>query len=887
MSDCQVVSVIVPAYEHEAFVQTALRSLIAQTYAPLELIVIDDGSRDGTFGRVEELLPELQARFVRVHLQRGLHLGGAANISRCLASATCDLVYLLDSDDTSDPDAIERLLPLLEQDRVALAVGDNRYIDEQGRPYSPLRGGVPHETLINFHTADRPGFRLERDFGTYESLIRGNYVPNGWLLRKSAVAAVGGYPTDFVLDDWPLLLKLAREFRIAYAGAALGCYRVHRRNSSKRLYDRLVFDTIRILLNERQACRERGLEDAWWEHLCLVVGAVTPSLLAESELANSIPAPRPIDALQDLQTLVAAARSGAGPHVPSPKASVATFPPLPPPTSAKGQRIHLYALSWNDALQLPFFFRHYDQWVQRYVIYDDGSDDETLSILSAHPRVEIRRFVRTRSDSFVLSELSFYENCWKESRGAADWVFLVDVDEHLDHHDLVGYLSWCQSEGVTAVPALGFEMVTEAFPSAAERLADTQRRGAPSLDMCKLSIFAPDAIAALQQTPGGHRSRPLGAILPPRDDVRLLHYKYLGLEYVTSRHQTLKDRLCATDRKAGWGHQWTLAPDEQQKEFDRNLAVSVDVGATTVEAFPEPPWWVGILPRIEDKPRLQTAEQALEAAKSANFELLQQLNAVSARVADMEGSRTWRWTSGVRWLVGLLMGSKAQPAGRPGEPELRWPSPAVRVRDLVSYGRIGRYVWHSRQIIGWTRGAEAPAVADASHRLPGAPVIVEIGCFLGCATVLLAGARRLRGAGRIHCIDPFDGSGDAFSIPVYRSIAASLRGSLRETFESNVRRAGLSNFVTVHQTTAAAAAASWTTPVDLLYLDGDISRTGARDTYLAWERWLRPGGMLILSSTQTTEEDHDGPMHVVQEFIRPPAYGDIRQVDGITLARKN
>jgi hypothetical protein len=90
----------------------------------------------------------------------------------------------------------------------------------------------------------------------------------------------------------------------------------------------------------------------------------------------------------------------------------------------------------------------------------------------------------------------------------------------------------------------------------------------------------------------------------------------------------------------------------------------------------------------------------------------------------------------------------------------------------------------------------------------------------------------------------------------------------------------------VHQTTAAMAATTWSTPIDLLYLDGDVSREGARDTYLAWERWLRRGGTLILSSTQTTEQDHDGPLHVVQEFIHPPAYEDIRQVDGITLARK-
>jgi len=150
----------------------------------------------------------------------------------------------------------------------------------------------------------------------------------------------------------------------------------------------------------------------------------------------------------------------------------------------------------------------------------------------------------------------------------------------------------------------------------------------------------------------------------------------------------------------------------------------------------------------------------------------------------------------------------------------------------------------------------------------------------------MAGARKLRGSGQVHSIDPFDGSGDAFSVPVYQSIAASLAKPLRDAFESNIRRAGLTDWVTVHQKDAADAAGQWQDWIDLLYLDGDISREGTIKTYTAWEKWLRPGGVLVVSSTQTTEDHHNGPMHLVAEFIRPPAYQHIRHVEGITLAVK-
>jgi glycosyltransferase involved in cell wall biosynthesis/predicted O-methyltransferase YrrM len=945
-----LVSVIVPAYEHERFVEEALRSVIGQTYEPLEIIVLDDGSSDGTFSRIEALVPDLRRRFVRAHVARKDHEGSACNISRCLELANSDLVYMLDSDDVAHPEAIERLVPLLEMPDVALAAGDNRYLDGDGRPYAPARCGLRHETLVAFHTADRPEFVAARDFGSYKSLIRGNYVPNGWLLRRSAVRAVGGYPSGFVLDDWPLLLKLAKQFRIVYAGAILADYRVHAGNMSQLHAERLILDTVCILLTEHEWCRAHGLEDAWWGHIRQALGSLTPDQIERSDLIARVTATRATDVQTAVQTLVASAvRMVRETSRPAPLSHQRTLRPLlPPPNGSLGQRIHLYALTWNDARLLPFFFRHYDRFVQRYVIFDDGSDDGSLELLEAHPRVEVRRFERADSESFVRSELRFYDECWKESRGSADWVFVVDIDEHLHHPDLAGYLARCQAEQVTAVPALGFEMVSNTFPEENEWLCETQSRGVPSLDMCKLAILAPDAIAELRHAPGGHSSRPIGAVLPPRDEVLLLHYKALGADYLIARHSALGARLGPEDRAQGWAHQWSSSTAELREEFESWRAHSVDtLAATTAARLPGSPWWAGVLPRVEDRARVQALEadrERLATLEAADRERLATLEAAhtaletvhaaalgkledttresearavylsnaersltstrdeirslesaladsKARVTEIERSRTWRWTASVRHVLDFVEGrtSRRGAAMSPicAPPELSWASPVALLGDLARYGSLGFYVWHSRRIIGWTRGLEAPALARASHELQGAPVIVEIGGFLGCSTVLLAGARKLRRSGRIHCVDPFDCSGDAFSSPAYQSIAASLKRSLREVFESNIRRAGLTDWVTVHQTNAAAAAREWQGSIDMLHLDGDYSQQGATETYIAWQKWLRPGGVIAVNGTHATEDNHDGPMHVVAEFIHAPAYRDIRRVETITLAVKN
>jgi len=62
---------------------------------------------------------------------------------------------------------------------------------------------------------------------------------------------------------------------------------------------------------------------------------------------------------------------------------------------SRRDRVHLYTVSWNEQAMLGYFFRHYDRFVDRYVFYDDGSDDGTRERLQAHPRVEVRRFERT------------------------------------------------------------------------------------------------------------------------------------------------------------------------------------------------------------------------------------------------------------------------------------------------------------------------------------------------------------------------------------------------------------------------------------------------------------------------------------------------------------
>jgi MMP 1-O-methyltransferase len=199
------------------------------------------------------------------------------------------------------------------------------------------------------------------------------------------------------------------------------------------------------------------------------------------------------------------------------------------------------------------------------------------------------------------------------------------------------------------------------------------------------------------------------------------------------------------------------------------------------------------------------------------------------------------------------------------------------------------FVQTALQVPGWRQGEEAAAVHGASYSRPDHAVIVEVGAFLGRSTILLAGARKLRGSGRVHCIDPFDCSGDACSVPVYEKILTDLGGGdLRDHFERNIRTAGLTEWVDIHPRRAAEAAAAWMQPVDLLVLDGDQSPEGARDAFDAWLPHLKSGGILVVgnSTPRNYEPTHDGNWLIASTTVVYPAFIDPRRVGTATIAVK-
>ena len=237
-----LVSVLISAYNHQKYVQETIKSIIAQTYTNIELLVIDDGSQDKTWDKIQEMKDECEQRFINVILETQKNIGAGATGNRMLKIAQGEYVYMIASDDLAKPFAIEKELLFLENNKeYALAVGDNDIIDGDGRIcfWDEKRNIVYNEDEVRYKTFSEflqrnKAFKFTSPiFGSYPTLFLGNYIPNGYLIRKSIFDKTGLYIKEAPLEDWYLMLQIAKYAKMKYIGEVLFSYRWHGANTIK------------------------------------------------------------------------------------------------------------------------------------------------------------------------------------------------------------------------------------------------------------------------------------------------------------------------------------------------------------------------------------------------------------------------------------------------------------------------------------------------------------------------------------------------------------------------------------------------------------------------------------------------------------------------------
>jgi glycosyltransferase involved in cell wall biosynthesis len=228
-----LVTVIVPAYNAEAYLGRTLASVARQTYRNLEIIIVDDGSTD----RTAAVISELARLDDRIRAFPGPHRGTAAARNFGASMATGELLAPCDADDLWHPEKVERQVEALSRAPVRTGVvycwSDG--IDDHDRVIFPRwkRATARGDVFLDMVADSLPGC---------------GSVP---LIRRNCFDAVGGYPESAAPnDDWPLFIALSAICEFVFVPDVLVGYRLRAGSVSGdyELMDRtLARDTLWIV----------------------------------------------------------------------------------------------------------------------------------------------------------------------------------------------------------------------------------------------------------------------------------------------------------------------------------------------------------------------------------------------------------------------------------------------------------------------------------------------------------------------------------------------------------------------------------------------------------------------------------------------------------------
>jgi hypothetical protein len=226
-------------------------------------------------------------------------------------------------------------------------------------------------------------------------------------------------------------------------------------------------------------------------------------------------------------------------------------------------KIEVYIMTNNEEMMIPYIMRHYSQFA-KVILLESHSTDNTIKLAgSLGAEVWVYDIPDEIND---LTHLQIKESCWKESK--ADWVIVVDADEFVYHPDIISEL---KKTDATVIHPKFYNMFTEVFPTTEGQIYDEVKYGTDGdFWLSKMNLFRPSEITRMNWSIGCHHASPEGNVkIDENTEIKTLHMRFMGREYMIDRYKRNAKRLSAVNQANGWGIQLNWNAQQINEYFDK------------------------------------------------------------------------------------------------------------------------------------------------------------------------------------------------------------------------------------------------------------------------------------------------------------------------------
>ena len=273
----KLISILIASYNHEKYIGYMLESALNQTYSNIELIIIDDCSKDKTNEIIESYKEKCEEKFTRfTYIKKEENKGIIDSVNKLIDQAQGEYCFLMASDDAIKPNAIKILADFAKNNpEYAFIGGNSELIDENNQKCywkedMSLTHSQEEAKYLTWSDYSRRSAKLcsqidydSDDFGRYDSLLKCNYIVNGFMYKKSAILEAGKYKHN-VFEDWFMALEVAKKHKFKYIDEVIYEYRKHFSSS----IDNVTYSQPRYyttLMSQKKYCYENNLSELWDE----------------------------------------------------------------------------------------------------------------------------------------------------------------------------------------------------------------------------------------------------------------------------------------------------------------------------------------------------------------------------------------------------------------------------------------------------------------------------------------------------------------------------------------------------------------------------------------------------------------------------------------------